>query len=158
MTASNLAVVIAPNVLRNQKQDQSKLLEEIKDSNYVFELMMENHDYVFQNIKKQPFPLSDSQENNNSDNNNNNNANNNNINKATPSSSPEKTEEPVEKLKRRKSEKRMKSRTHGSVGRQGIIPLFLISLFSLSFIIYFFSQITYNFESNQFKVPLRTKA
>lgn len=52
MPISNLALIIAPNLIRN-KDPGSHLLEEIKMSNIVFEMIIENYEFLFQNVKKQ---------------------------------------------------------------------------------------------------------
>jgi hypothetical protein len=52
MPISNLALLIAPNIIRN-KDPGTHLLEEIKLSNLVFEMILENHEFLFQNVKRQ---------------------------------------------------------------------------------------------------------
>lgn len=52
MPASNLALIISPNIIRNRDAG-ARLLDEIKQSNIVLEMMMEHHEMLFQNVKKQ---------------------------------------------------------------------------------------------------------
>jgi hypothetical protein len=53
MTTSNLASMIAPNILFREKDIQSKILSDTKESNYCVEFMIINYNKIFKEIPDQ---------------------------------------------------------------------------------------------------------
>ncbi|GAM18680.1 hypothetical protein SAMD00019534_018550 [Acytostelium subglobosum LB1] len=58
MTASNLAIVFGPTVMRPQHEDTVKMIEDAKHVNGVFFLILEEFDYLFHNAEFPSFIMS----------------------------------------------------------------------------------------------------